>query len=206
MDSDTVQLMKLRPYRPFLPLFFSVTGWALLQTWTYLIGANFRAHILVAVLGLVLTLWSVFPFPGSQHVTAEKKDSKPRESCWSAISGALLLLVLGAVLGSLIAGGSLFLLSVAAMALNFVPWTRLPLGQRHPAVPCAAASCGFAAAVLAGHQSIEVMFLPLVTWAFWLCTCAGLMLRAEHSRRAKRDAAASGAATDVDSRPASYET
>lgn len=206
MDSDTVHLVRPRPYRPFLPLFFSIAGWALLQAWIHLIGANYRAHILVAVLGAVLTLWSAFPFPGTQHITAQKNDSPWRESSWAAIAGALLLLIMGAVLGNLIARGSLFLLGVGAMALNFVPWARLPLGQRHPALLCAAAICGLAASVLAEYRSIEVMFLPLAAWAFWVCTCIGLILRAEHSSRTKREAAAKSAAKDADSRPAACET
>lgn len=206
MDSDTVQPMKPRPYRPFLPLFFSIAGWALLQAWIYLIGANYRAHILVAVLGLLLSLWSAFSFPGTQHSTVQR-DSTRRESRWSAISNALLLLTLGAALGSLIAKGSLFPLSVSAMALNFVPWARLPLGQRHPALSCTAAICGFAGAILASYRSIEVMFLPFAAWAFWVCTCIGLILRAEHSQRAKRaTAAARGAAIEADSRPLACET
>lgn len=195
MDSDTVQPMKPRPYRPFLPLFFSLAGWALLQAWVHLIGANFRAHILVAVPGLLLTLWSAFPFPGSQYLNAEENAISLREARWRPIAGALLLLVLGAVLGSLTAKGSLFLLGVTSMALNFIPLARLPLCQYHPVVPCAAAGCGFAAAILPDYQSISVMFLPLATWAFWLCTCVGLILRAERSRRGKRGVTSSGAAT-----------
>ena len=188
MDSDTVQLMRPRPYRPFLPLFFSIAGWALLQAWIYLIGANYRAHILVAVLGLVFTLWSAIPFPATTHVNAPKKLGARRESRWAGISGTLLLLAIGAVLGSLVAKGSLFLLSLIAMSLNFVPWARLPLGQRHPFLPYMAAICGFAAAILAHYRSIEVMFLPLAAWGFWGCTCLGLILRA-----ATRATAAKGA-------------
>jgi len=206
MGTDTVQLMKPRPYGPFLPLFFSIAGWALFQAWIYLIGANYRAHILAAVPGLVLTLWAAFPFLGSRHISVERKDSPCKESRWAAISGALLLLAIGAALGSLTAKGSLFLLGVVAMALNFLPWARLPLGQRHPAVSCTAASCGFAGAILAAYQSIEVMFLPLATWAFWLCTCVGLILRAEHSRRANREPAARSEGIEADSRPVAYET
>lgn len=194
MDSDTVQRMKPRAHRPFLPLFFSIAGWALLQAWIHLLGANYRAHILVAALGAVLTLWSVLPFPGSQHITAETNDSPPGESRWAAISGALLLLAMGAFLGSLIAKGSLLLLSVGAMTLNLVPWARLPLGRRHPFAACAASMCGFAAAILAQYRSIEVMFLPIASWVFWVCACIGSILRIEHSSRAKRGAAAKGAA------------
>lgn len=206
MDSDTLQHMKPRPYRPFLPLFFSLAGWVLLQAWVHLIGANFRAHTLVAALGLVLTLWSAFPFPGTRHIAAQKNSSLRRESRWAAISGTLLLLAMGAALGSLIAKGSLFLLSVSAMALTFLPWGRLPLGQRHPALPCAAAICGFTAAILAEYRSIEVMFLPLATWAFWVCTCIGLILRAEHCRLAKHAMAAKGVAIEAAGRPAACET
>lgn len=206
MDSDTVQLMRPRPYRPFLPLFFSIAGWALLHAWIHLIGASYRAHTLVAVLGLVLTLWSAFPFPGTQYITAPDKDSPRNESRWAAISGALLLTAIGSVLGLLTATGSLFLLSIGAMALYFVPWARLPLGQRHPSLPCAAAFCGFAAAILAEYRSIGMMFLPLASWAFWVCTLTGLVLRAEQSWRAKREAAAKGVAKKADSRPAPLET
>ena len=206
MDTDTAGHMQPRPYQPFLPLFFALAGWALLQVWIQLIGANFRAHILVAVPGLVLTLWSAFPFPGTRHITAQKEDSPHRDSRGALISSALLLLTVGAVLGSLIAKGNLFLLSVVAMSLNFVPWARLPLGQRHPALPCAAASCGFAVAMLAGRQSVSVMFLPLATWAFWLCTCVGLILRAEKSWRRKHGMAAMRAATDLDGGSTACET
>lgn len=190
MDSDTVQLRRPRPYRPFLPLFFSIAGWVLLQAWIALIGANYRAHILVAVPGAVLTLWSAFPFPGTGHIPPQAADKPDRASRWAATADALLLLAIGAVLGGLIAKGSLFLLCVGAMALHFVPWPRLRIGQRHPALPCAAALCGFAAAVLAGYRSIEPMFLPLAAWALWVCACIGLILRAEQSWRAKRRAAA----------------
>lgn len=206
MDSDTAQKMQPRPYQPFLPLFFSVAGWALLQTWIHLIGANLRAHILVAVLGLVLTLWSALPFSPARPIATPTNNRLKRESGRAAMAGALLLLALGAVLGSLIAKGSLLLLSVGAMALNFVPWARLPLGQRHPVLPCASAICGFAAAILAQYRSIEVMFLPFAAWAFWVGTCVGLILRAEHSWRAKREAAAKGTASEASSRPAACET
>ena len=206
MDTDTVQHMKPRPYQPFLPLFFSLAGWALLQAWIQLIGANFRAHILVAVPGLVLTLWSALPFPATRQITVQKEDRPRREPRWAVIASALLLLAVGVVLGNLIAKGSLFLLGVVAMTLNFIPWARLPLGQRHPGVPCAAAGCGFGVAMLAGHQSMSVMFLPLATWAFWLCTCVGLILRAEQSRRRRHGVPAMRAATDLDSRSTAYET
>ena len=206
MESDTVQLTRSRPYRPFLPLFFSIAGWALLQAWIHLIGANYRAHMLVAVPGLVLTFWSAYPFLGTQHMIAPEKDSPRKAPGWAAISDTLLLVATGAMLGILTAAGSIFLLAVGAMALNFLPWARLPLGQRHPAVACAPAISGFAAAILAQYRSIEVMFLPLASWAFWVCACAGLILRAEHSWRAEREAAAKGAAKEADSRPAACET
>lgn len=206
MDLNTVQLIQRCPSPPFLPLFFSLAGWALLQAWIHLIGANFRAHVLVAVPGLILTLWSAFPFSGCHDNAAEQKDTPAQQSRGAALTGALLLLALGAVLGNLTAKGSLFLLCVGAMALNFVPWGRLPLEQRHPAVPCALTACGFAAAILAAHQSVSVMFLPLATWAFWLCTCVGLILRAETARRDKRGAAAKRSAIEADSRPATCET
>lgn len=206
MDSGTAQRSTTGPSRPFLPLFFSLAGWALLQTWIHLVGANHRAHILVAVLGLVLTLWSAVPFPGTQAVASLNKEFPLAETRPAAMPGALLFVLIGAVLGILTTKGSVFLLCAAAMALNFVPWARLPLGQRHPALPLAATLCGFGAATLAGYESIDMMFLPVACWAFWMSACLGLIRRAGHSLHAKRKAAAMGAEMKTDSGPAVCET
>ncbi|CAN7443116.1 hypothetical protein [Massilia sp. LjRoot122] len=200
-----MQLKKPGLYRPFIPLFFSLVGWAFLHTWFFLIGANHRAHIAVAVLGLVIAAWPAWHFANGQLSTAGQAGS-PGVSRGGALSTALLLSAMGAVLGSLVANGSVFLLAAVAMALNYVPWGRLPLSRHHPALSCAMTTGGFAAALWLRHQAIDVMFLPFAAWAFWVAACIGLMQVAEQSRRSKRSMAAQSTAVKGGIHPAIFDT
>lgn len=142
-----------------------------------------------------------------------KRAAQHRRTSWlagglrgGALSTALLLSAMGAVLGSLVANGSVFLLAAVAMALNYVPWGRLPLSRHHPALSCAMTTGGFAAALWLRHQAIDVMFLPFAAWAFWVAACIGLMQVAEQSRRSKRSMAAQSTAVKGGIHPAIFDT
>lgn len=186
MKFETVQLMKPRPYWPFMPLFFALAGWALIHAWLFIISADLRAHVFPAFLGVVFTAWAALRRSASLQNTSEDKDGPLRGSRWNVISGALLLPALGALLGGLVVNGSVFLLSICAMPLNFVPWSRLPFSRRHPGVCAAAIGSGFGSAILIQYPGIDVMFLPLATWSLWLCACCGIVLSATQSPRAAR--------------------
>lgn len=188
MDSDSARLANLRPYRPFLPLFFALAGWTLLHLWFHLVGANMRAHIVAACFGMLLALWSAIRRQDGDDAGADETRSTPGRSGTGAVAGVLLLLLLGAAVGMLVAQGSVLLLGMLATGANFAPWDRLPHARRHPALPCAIAGAGFAAAFLAGYDSIDVMFLPVASWALWLASLLGLTLGAVRRRRAGRAA------------------
>ncbi|RZA34998.1 MAG: hypothetical protein EOP92_12760 [Lysobacteraceae bacterium] len=178
MHFDAMQPMKPRPYWPFMPLFFALAGWALIHPWLFAMGAHVSAHLFTALFGLVFTGWAVLRRSSSLKHAVEAANSPSVVSRWSAATGALLLFVLGMLVGGLVAQGSLFLLSACAMSLNFIPWARLPFSRHHSAI-CGAAICaGFGSATVTGYQGIDVMFLPLATWALWLCACCGLVLSA----------------------------
>ena len=184
MQPETTQPVAARPCRPLMPLFFSLAGWGLLHTWLFLVGANYRAHISVAVLGCILAARPVWHCLNARRAIPGQAGDSPSVSRRSSVLTALLLPAIGAVLSSLAVNGSVVLLSIAAAALTFLPWPRPAFDQRHPVVSCALITSGFAPVLWIRFESIDVMFLPLAVWAFWLCAYMGLILMAEQSRRA----------------------
>ena len=206
MDSDTVQHVKARSYWPFMPLFFAAAGWALLHVWLFEMQANFRGHLLTVILGGALSGWSSL-CPASDRNAATSRNAEPGSaSPWALASGSLVLLAMGGILGVLVANGSLFLLGVLAAPLGFMPWARMPFSRHFPAASFGIAGGGFASAVLIRFHAIDIMFLPLAAWVFWLCAFCCLVLRAEQSRRAEREARANNRANDNDIRPAISDT
>lgn len=178
MNPDTVALRKPRPERPCMPLFFSLAGWALLHAWLLRLDANHRAHLAVAALGLVVSAWPAARARSGRLARAAQPGGPAGESPGPAVAAALLLLAGGAALGALVALGSVVLLGAGAVALMLVPWARLPLSRHRPALSCAVLACGFSPVVLNRYQAVDVMFLPLAAWVFWLCACLALIPRA----------------------------
>ena len=174
------------PYWPFLPTFFSLAGWAILYIWLFLMQVNIRVYIVPGALGLLLTVWPVIFSRHGQYCTARGNGGPSWNFRLAAVSQILLLLALGAALGSLVVIGSVALLAVSAALLNFLPWRRLPLSALHPALACLVTGCSCGLTLYAGWQDVAMMFLPLAAWSFWVSALIGLILNADQSRRVER--------------------
>lgn len=193
------------PRLTFVPLFYSVAGWGLAHAWLVLVNATSRAHFLAAVPAFSLVALVSLRVSADLR-SIEKEEGVPSPaSRWATARGALLLLFLSAAFGLLVANGSVFVLAMAALLFTFVPLARLPFRTHHVGLPLLITGIGFMCVVLPGYRSIGVMFLPLATWAFWLCACCPLLLRIEQSRRAERDRKAGAVSDRVDVRPATRD-
>lgn len=203
MDSDTVQPVKRRPYLSFIALLYSLSGWALFDAWLFLMDAGHLMHIFVAIPGATLTIWSALRPPIDGSSTVEGKRNRATKSGRVGASCALLY-VLAAILGTLVLNGSLAVLGAAIVSLTFAPWARLPFSRNHFAISCVIAISGLASVIAIGHRSVNVMFLPLAAWAFWLCACCVLLLSAERLRRARHEKNVTSDTVKIPPRPVHY--
>lgn len=205
MSSKILQVMPGRPRPTFVPLFYSFAGWGLAHAWLALIHASPKVHLLATVPALALVALSTRRATADLSASENQTGVSSRGSRWSAARGALLLLSLGAALGFLVVNGSVFLLAMGALLLSFVPSAWLPFRTHHAGLSVFVAGIGFVSVVLPGFPKIDLLFLPLATWAFWLSACCPLLMGIEQTWRAGRAARTAAHLPGGLVRPASHD-
>jgi hypothetical protein len=182
MNSDSVRPVKRRPYWSFIALLYSILGWALFDAWLFLMGAKFLLHLFVAIPGAWLVVWSALRTSIDLNSVSERGKSPATEFQHAGMS-CVLLYVLGVIFGALVLNGSLILLGLVVASCIFAPWARLSFSRERLAISCVITVGGFASVIAIEPRSVDRMFLPLAAWAFWLCACCALLLRADQLRR-----------------------
>jgi hypothetical protein len=171
----------------------SLAGWAILALWLLQIGAGVGGHGLAALAGLWLSYLCIRrPRIGQPALaatggsrTTQHRGLRPVDAGW-----ALLLLVVGGVVGILAMRGGTVALIVVTMGLGFAPWSRVAFCRDHFYVASAALLVGTLSAMALGYRSTAPMFLPVACWALWACACTGLCWRITRLAAAERRAKA----------------
>lgn len=205
MVRDTTQPTQGQSCCSFMTLVFSLAGWALFEAWAVIMGATWVGHVLIAVPGLILTVLSLPRSSTGDLDPAGDKKGLLKGSRW-VLAPPVFLFLLGAVLGLLILMGFMVLLGLVVACLSFAPWSRLAFSRQHFALCCSATLTGLIFPIAVGHRSVDLMFLPLACWVFWLCACCALLVQAEKRYRVERKAKAGYGAVETKSDPVTVRT
>jgi len=120
----------------FAAFCLAVIGWGLLHAWGFSLKLGMVFHALVAMPGFVLSGAVIYRYrqhwPAGRASTAwpDRHDAKlPRD--YRAVALYLSLIGVGFGMALFINGGSLFILSLAAMGMALVPWTKISVCRDH---------------------------------------------------------------------------
>lgn len=200
MGKSTAKTAGTVPAPLLISFAFSIAGWALLELWLLRIGAGLRAHGMATLFGLWLGLLSIrrprigrtgFPSGGITAKIEHRKFGRA-DAGW-----VLVFLMVGSILGTLVLLGLASVLSVVAVGLALVPWSRVRFCRSHFLAACTALWFGMAPIIALGYGSIHPMFLPIACWVLWASSACSLLLRIEQLWRAERISKAKPQAPDL---------
>lgn len=189
MGKSTVNNAGTVPGPLFIAFTFSIAGWALLALWLLQTGAGLRSQGVAALWGLWLCFVSVRrPRIGraasrkdASLTTREHRKPSRRDAVW-----AVLFLVMGATLGTLVLLDQTTVLGVACLGLVMVPWSRVSFCRNHLLAASTAVWTGMVSIIAPNYRSIDPIFLPIACWVFWAFATISLLLRIEQLARAER--------------------
>lgn len=177
----------------FIASVFILLGSALLESWLWQVRAGLRAHLILALPGLYLAGLSAYNYRWWQQNVGQNykgPDRGTHGATRSDMGWALLLLGAGSILGLVILAGSVFLLSLVATFMLFIPWSRMSFCRRRMAMSCLIGCMGAGTILAFGHHTIAPMFLPLSVLALWSCACAAVLLQIHQKQKGKQNTTA----------------
>jgi hypothetical protein len=189
MGKSTASTEDTVPAGLFIAFTFSIAGWALLELSLLQTAAGLRAQGMAALWGLWLCLISIrrprigraAPQNHDSLTTREhRKPSRP-DAIW-----AVLLLVMGGTLGTLVLLGQIMVLGAACFGLVMVRWSRISFFRYHFLAACTAVLTGMALIIGPDFRSIDPIVLPIASWVFWAFATISILLRIEQLARAER--------------------
>ena len=153
----------------FAAFSLAVIGWGLLHAWGLSVNTGIFFHALAATPGLVLSGLVLYryrqhwPVNASGIALPHKQDLKlPWD--YRAVAFYILLSGVGFCIALCINGGSIFLLSLAAMGMALVPWAKIPACRDHFFFASALVEAGALSGLVVLDRSPYPLHYPMAAW------------------------------------------
>jgi hypothetical protein len=172
----------------FIELIYCICGWALTQTCLLIIHSGFLSHVMTSLPWFApagLAVWRSLQFKSFNEralLARQRQGFTIFDAGW-----ALILLILGGLLGALIVVGSASLLSIFAGALCFAPWHRVSLCRRHLTWACLVMLSGSALVLGANHKLISLMPLAVSAWVMMGSSACALLWKTRKIKEPQLD-------------------
>lgn len=146
-----------------------IIGWGLLHAWGVSVKAGILFHVLAAVPGLFLC--GVVLYRYRQHwpfnATGIALPNKPDLTLpwdYRSVAFYLLLIGVGFNIALFISRGSIFLLSLAALAMALVPWANISVCRDHFYFSSAVIDASALLGLVVLGRSVHPLHYPVAAW------------------------------------------
>jgi hypothetical protein len=147
--------------------FLTVLGWGLLHAWGISVHASARVHAVFAVPGLVLAGITLYRY--HRHWPIDNGPNFPWD--FRAISSYFLLVAVGIGVALFVIGGAVFLLTLVAAGVVFVPWAKISVCRRHFFFSSAVMTFGAVSGLVLLSGPVHPFSYLLASWALLAVAC-----------------------------------
>lgn len=191
MRINVTRATRIFPAPLFIAFTFSVAGWALLEMWLVQMRAGLRMHGIALLIGIWFCYFSARrPRIGQFDHPADREEDTagrlPPPSVEVDFRWAVLLFILGCLLGVSVLSSLTMLVLVVAGPMTVIPWAQVRFCRTHFFAACSAVWTGMLLVLAFGHALIAPFTLALASWALWSMVFVSLVVRIANMARADR--------------------
>jgi hypothetical protein len=176
--------------RAFSVLLCSTLGTVIFELWIFQLGAKPLAQLVTCASGAAIgtIMYRFFrPYWTDAATVEHHMQQKKQAQLIDAAGGFVFLLGAACVVGEVLRSGWLTAFYAVAIALGFMPWSKLALCRRHCLASLFIGAVGVVAFLLAAPRAHHPLLLPAGAWGLWMVAIiAWLRLIGLRQRSARR--------------------